>query len=103
MERWHEEIIERRGNDIKLLVIGNKLDIKENREISIAKGEEFATRIGSEFMEVSAKSGQNVDEILPTIVRSITSLKDVTIEKEKVEEAIKLNNDGGQGNRFICC
>ena len=82
MEKWYEEIIEKRGNNIRILVVGNKLDIGERREVTVVKGEEFASSTGSEFMEVSAKSGQNVNNILPNIIRSITNLKDVVIEKE---------------------
>ncbi|XP_054159453.1 uncharacterized protein LOC128957674 [Oppia nitens] len=46
------------------LIVANKSDLADDRRISVSKGIQFANKTGSLFMEVSAKSGQNVDNLL---------------------------------------
>jgi len=42
-------------------LVGNKTDLTEEKEISIAQGEEYATRIGATFFtEVSAKENLGI-------------------------------------------
>jgi small GTP-binding protein len=45
---------------IPLVVIGNKIDLDENRAVSYQEGEALAKELGCSYMETSAKSGQNV-------------------------------------------
>ena len=82
MEKWIEEINEYKGNMAKIIIVGNKADLKDNREVSISLGEEFAERINAEFMEVSAKSDMNIQNILHSIIASLTNTKDFTINKD---------------------
>jgi GTPase SAR1 family protein len=45
-----------------LFIVGNKSD-KEARQITYDEGEEFATNYKVKYIETSAKSGKNVDEL----------------------------------------
>ena len=49
--------------DVKLLLIGNKCDLEERRVVSSERGEEFAQSQGIPFMETSAKTNHNIDEV----------------------------------------
>ena len=44
-----------------ILLVGNKSDIKMEREVSTAEGQEFANKHNLIFFETSAKSGSNVE------------------------------------------
>ena len=44
-----------------ILLIGNKCDLKFEREVSTADGQEFADKHGLIFFETSAKAGSNVE------------------------------------------
>lgn len=37
-------------------VLGNKIDLNESRQVSVAEGEEFAASIGAQHFETSALS-----------------------------------------------
>ena len=50
------------------MIIGNKCDQIEDRQVPEDKGREFAESLGCEFMEVSAKTGENVDEAFEALV-----------------------------------
>ena len=43
-----------------ILLIGNKSDLKMEREVSTAEGQEFATKHNLLFFETSAKTSDNV-------------------------------------------
>ena len=44
-------------NDIIWILLGNKSDLNQEREISTRKGKEFAEKHNMQFFEVSAKTG----------------------------------------------
>jgi GTPase SAR1 family protein len=49
------------------VILANKLDLDSDRAISVAQGLELANQTNSLFTEVSAKSGDNVENLLYTI------------------------------------
>jgi GTPase SAR1 family protein len=49
------------------VILANKLDLDSERAISVAQGLELANETNSLFMEVSAKSGDNVENLLYAI------------------------------------
>ncbi len=63
-------------------LVGNKLDLKENRVVDRSVAEEKAKKLGSNYMEVSAKTGENVDALFTSILRSLIELRLSTIKKE---------------------
>lgn len=45
------------------MLIGNKSDLAHRRAVSTEEGEQFAKEHGLIFMEASAKTAQNVEEV----------------------------------------
>lgn len=45
------------------MLIGNKCDLEEKRQVSKEEGEKFAKENGIFFIEASAKTDNNVDEV----------------------------------------
>ena len=59
---WKKDLIEFAGN-IPFIVIGNKLDLEQDRQVSKEEGSKYCSEIGAEdFFETSAKSGEGVEE-----------------------------------------
>ena len=46
-----------RGNDVIIVLVGNKTDLNDKREVTTAQGEEEAKKNGLMFIETSAKVG----------------------------------------------
>jgi len=58
---WVDKAREEGGDDVILILVGNKSDIPDTeREVSSAEGESLANELGMLFIETSAKSGNNV-------------------------------------------
>lgn len=51
------------SQNITVMLIGNKADLSDKRQVSTAEGEAFAKANGLTFMETSAKTAQNVEEV----------------------------------------
>jgi small GTP-binding protein len=74
MQQWRNELISSRGADIKIIVVGNKLDMAKSRVVQTATAEQFATTIGSQYFEVSAKSGQGIDLLFAHLAEVLAKL-----------------------------
>ena len=46
-----------------ILILANKSDLEEERAINRRSGEEAARAFGAKYAEVSAKTGEGVDEV----------------------------------------
>jgi len=64
----------KRSNPIFMLV-GNKSDQSSLREVSQEEGYRLAQEYGCEFMETSAKTSQNVDNLFTQLVRALRTTK----------------------------
>lgn len=62
------------------VLIGNKTDLKDQRAIPAERGRELATKIkASNFIETSAKLGENIEEAFSLLVTQILSNHGVEI------------------------
>ena len=60
-----------KGNDFPMILIGNKIDLEQDREIKKEEGKDLASKNGIEFFEISNKEGINVQEAGFSIVNKI--------------------------------
>ena len=60
VENWHKEIIGV-SPTISLILVGNKIDLTEDRVVSTEEGEEFAQKLNLSYIETSAKTGENIN------------------------------------------
>ncbi len=65
--KWMNQIKENAPNDVKILLVGNKLDLANDRVVSYEAGKECADRFGVEFFETSAFNGENINNIFDNI------------------------------------
>ncbi|TFL00135.1 P-loop containing nucleoside triphosphate hydrolase protein, partial [Pterulicium gracile] len=53
------------------IMVGLKCDLRSERVVQITEGRELAKEYGLPFLEVSAKTGANVDRAFEDLVRAI--------------------------------
>lgn len=68
-----DQIFRIKDNDaIPLVLVGNKVDLEEQRQVSKESGEKFAKKLKNcTFIESSAKMQLNVREVFVTLIRKI--------------------------------
>lgn len=60
-----------RYEKVPVILVGNKVDLESEREVSSGEGQALAEEWGCPFMETSAKSKTMVDELFAEIVRQM--------------------------------
>ena len=108
-----QNIKEERGSDFPMVLVGNKADLEEDREIKKEQGEDLAFKNAMGFFEVSNKEGTNIEEAGLALVNKI-------LEKRKEENIVNesdnntrltestfnskySNIDNDASNRGRCC
>ncbi|KAJ7031706.1 ras protein [Mycena alexandri] len=71
----HQAVRRVKGDDAILLLVGNKCDMVDGREVSKEDGEALARQFGCAFIETSAKTAQNVDQAFKGVVRTLRQTK----------------------------
>jgi len=69
LENWLIEIEKNASQNVLKILIGNKNDLVNDREIQSEEGQAFANRNGMEFIETSAKMNTNVTEAFEALAK----------------------------------
>ncbi|KAK3548015.1 hypothetical protein QTP70_002316 [Hemibagrus guttatus] len=83
---WLASVQEGAGDDIPVMLLGNKTDLEGQREIQFRVGEKLAMESRMIFFECSAFSGHNVTESMVNLARILKEQEDR--EKEKTVSLI---------------
>ncbi|OCH84985.1 ras-domain-containing protein [Obba rivulosa] len=71
LPRWYSELETYVSSSVVKIIVGNKVDKEFSRQVSYAEGQQFAQRMGSLFVEASAKTSVGVDEAFQDVVEKI--------------------------------
>lgn len=73
--KWVDDVRAERGSDVIIVLVGNKTDLGDKREVTQAMGEEEAKRCGALFVETSAKVGANVKALFRRIAQALPGME----------------------------
>jgi Ras-related protein Rab-6A len=74
-KKWVDDVRAERGNDVIIVLVGNKTDIGDKREVTTQQGEEEAKKSNLMFMETSAKVGYNVKQLFKRIAQALPGME----------------------------
>ena len=69
--RWLEEMKENGYSKMQIILVGNKVDLEQEREVSFEEGSHFAQKNGLMFFETSAKTALNVEKAFLSTTEAI--------------------------------
>ena len=66
IKSWLDDIQKQCPKTVLLILVGNKIDLNDERQVSYDEGANFAQENNILFFETSAKSGENINELFET-------------------------------------
>ena len=114
---WIEDCRNQSPKTIFMVLVGNKSDLADKRQVSTEEGQELAEKYGLQFYETSAKTGDNVDaifynsadEIAKKIDQNFYDLENDTcgikqgINRQNHNPVLNLGGGGRQKEDKGCC
>ena len=95
VKKWYDIITRVALPNIILILVGNKVDLTTSRVISTEEGMELAKELNIYYMETSAKTNQNIEDVFEWIALQIINLKIEEIKDTLFEKQIE------EGSKFI--
>ena len=68
------------------MVVGTKIDLASDRQVPTDEGQALSEEMGAMFMEVSAKTGQNVKEVFKLLAEALPGMTEVPYSPPKLED-----------------
>jgi len=97
------------NKNVSVILVGNKCDLEDNREVLKEDGEELAKKLKIKFMEVSAKTGENLDKLFQNLIDEVYEKYNkefksfASIEFMDDNKNINLNTNNNPGKKKKCC
>ena len=86
IDKWIGELKTNGSEDVLIMLVGNKSDLEEKREVITEEVEKKAQEQKLAFCETSALNGKNVEYAFENLINEILK----KVEKEKINEAKQL-------------
>ena len=108
LQFWLDDLKENADIDnLFIYLVGNKNDKKEEREVTFEEGNKFAKEKNLPFIEVSAKTGENINQLFDDMIKG-TILKIVNFDKKynNLSNSINLSfleNEETSSKNKMCC
>jgi Ras-related protein Rab-6A len=87
--RWVEEVRTERGSDVIIMLVGNKTDLVDKRQVSIEEGDGKAREFGVMFIETSAKAGFNIKALFRKIAAALPGME--ALSSAKQDDLVDIN------------
>ncbi|XP_040955465.1 ras-related protein RABH1b [Gossypium hirsutum] len=87
--KWIEEVRTERGSDVIIVLVGNKTDLVDKRQVSVEEAEAKARDLNVMFIETSAKAGFNIKALFRKIAAALPGME--TLSSTKQEDMVDVN------------
>ncbi|ODQ56071.1 ras-domain-containing protein [Saitoella complicata NRRL Y-17804] len=78
--KWVDDVRAERGSDVIIVLVGNKTDLNDKRQVTPEEGEKKAKEFGVMFVETSAKAGHNVKTLFRRIAQALPGMESASTE-----------------------
>uniref|UniRef100_A0A0X3NZU5 Ras-related protein Rab-1 n=1 Tax=Schistocephalus solidus TaxID=70667 RepID=A0A0X3NZU5_SCHSO len=100
--KWMANIKNLASYEVETIIIANKADMSQQREVSSEEGKEIAERYGVKHFETSAKLGTNIEEAFLDLTRAILNKQPRDQDNSQRGQTYRLS-EPSQCQRQSCC
>jgi len=76
-QKWIDDVRTERGANVIIVLVGNKTDLEEERQVSAEEAEKAAAELEVMWIETSAKNGGNIKALFRKIAQALPKPSDV--------------------------
>ena len=99
VSEWINNIYDIKEKNFPFILVGNKCDLKDEREVSEEEGLEVAEKYKTKYFEVSSREGINVEKAIDELLNKIIS-KNIIPKNRTIKLDIRKNI---APNKHKCC
>ena len=109
IEKWVSDVTAVADKKITIVLIGNKSDLEDQRQVSKEQGEEKSNKLEIAFLETSAFSGENLDKAFEMMINEVYKkcheemLAEGDVDIVEGGEDINLNKKNDASGEKKCC
>ena len=92
VDKWVEDVRQERGNDVIIMLVGNKTDLTDKREVSPEVGEAKAKELNIMFIETSAKAGYNIKTLFRRVAAALPGMDSAKQQSNDDLIEVRLND-----------
>lgn len=100
--KWIDDVRAERGNDVIIVLVGNKTDLNDKREVTTQQGEDEAKRNNLMFVETSAKLGHNVKTLFKRIAQALPGMEGTDAAAQASNQMIDVKTPAGPTQQEGC-
>ncbi|GAA5837572.1 hypothetical protein JCM9279_006793 [Rhodotorula babjevae] len=101
--KWVDDVRSERGNDVIIVLVGNKTDLNDKRQVTTDEAEQKSKELNVMFIETSAKAGHNVKTLFRKIAQALPGMDREGGEQQQANQMIDVSvtptnttpNEGG--------
>jgi len=82
--KWIDDVRTERGTDVVMMLVGNKTDLADKRQVSVEEGETRAKEHDIMFIETSAKAGFNIKALFRKVASALPGMENTQLTKTDV-------------------
>jgi len=95
VEEWLSEVDRYANENTAKLLIGNKADLIDEKQVSEETAQKFADKLAIPFLETSAKTATNVDQAFLTMAKELIKAREVAAANGSSVKKGTTNSNGG--------
>lgn len=101
--RWIEEVRNERGSDVIIVLVGNKTDLVDKRQVSIEEGDAKSRELSVIFIETSAKAGFNIKALFRKIAAALPGMQSFSTGRQEDLVDVNLAEKSDKGTAASQC
>ncbi|KAH8199228.1 hypothetical protein TruAng_006634 [Truncatella angustata] len=101
-KKWIDDVRAERGNDVIIVLVGNKTDLNDKREVTTQQGEDEAKKNNLMFVETSAKLGHNVKTLFRRIAQALPGMEGTDGAAQAASQMIDVKTNAQSAQQEGC-
>jgi Ras-related protein Rab-6A len=87
-DKWIEDVRSERGSDVVIMLVGNKTDLGEKRQVTVEEAEAKSKKMNVLFIETSAKGNHNIKVMFRRLAESLPGAADGAATAQSVNISV---------------